>query len=73
MNTFADADMYRSTNTALMRISIALQLLERYTQLSEQQRQFVNAALQGVADLKKIVGDEAHRCFSQQPPVPSKN
>ena len=73
MQVSADVNIQHSLNTALNRISVALQLLERYTQLSEQQRQFVNAALQGVADLDMILRDDVYRRLSEQAAVPSNN
>jgi hypothetical protein len=71
MHPCADLNIYHSINTTLARISIALQSLDRYTQLSEQQRQFVNTALRGVADLDRILRDDAWHRLSEQPPAPN--
>jgi hypothetical protein len=73
MNGAADMNSYHSINSALTKISVNLQLLNQRTPLSEQQRQFVNAALQGVADLDKLLRDDTYRRLTDQPTVPSSN
>ena len=43
---------------ALTKIDASLQLLEQRTPLSEPQRRLVNAAFEGLADLKSILQDD---------------
>jgi hypothetical protein len=73
MHASADVNIYHSINTALTRISVALQLLKQRTPLSEQQHQLVNTALQGVADLDRILRDDDEHRLSGQPPLASNN
>jgi His Kinase A (phospho-acceptor) domain len=73
MNASADMNIEHNLNSALTKISVALQLLDRRTPLSEQQRQFVNAALNSLTDLQGILRDDAHRQLTGLPPVLSNN
>jgi hypothetical protein len=73
MHAFADVNIEHKLNNALTKISVALQLLDQRTPLSEQQRQFVNTALDGLTDLQGILRDDAHRQLTGLPPVLSNN
>ena len=48
-------------SNALTKITIPLQLLDEHTPLTEQQRQLVNAALQGLSELNAMLRDDVDR------------
>jgi hypothetical protein len=73
MDVSARDRVQHALRNALTKISIPLQMLKQQTPLSEQHRQLVNTALQGVADLDRILRDDVEHRLSGQPPLPGNN
>jgi hypothetical protein len=66
----ANKRVQHSLNNALTKIKTPLQVLERHTLLSEQQRQLVNVALQGLTELDAILRDDLDRQLIGLPATP---
>jgi len=61
MDLSARDRVQHALRTALTKVTLSLQVLERHTSLSEEQRQLVNVSRQGVVELDAILRDDVQR------------
>jgi hypothetical protein len=71
MELSASERVQHAVNNALTKIKAPLQVLELHTPLSDQQRQLVNAALQGLVELDAILRDDINRQLIGLPAAPT--